>query len=358
MQATEGLASSSADLNASYTQAFSGKTTADNIKNVITFKVAGINFTKEACSTVGLIVGGVAGIAAIVAAAPSGGSSLAAFVATKGAEAAATAGIVYLLQQQLLPIAEDKAVVPDIISGPLGGGVLAYGARELGNIDARSSGGVALAGTETSTVSPAEQTLENQEFNSRSLFAKLFDAKDYRSVAGRLVDNTSTNFFQNLAKMGSAMFHFNQVFSWGGQIFVHKALAAQSYNWGSPRYGIPNSLATAPSYENSYANAEYVAKNSLDPDAPNPDDVHGMSYFDKVRACFGDSINKDSENKWQVVPSSDVNPGSSDYTGAHCDDTNSGWQRLMLFVSDSRNMDAAACYAGDAQSCTNTGATN
>jgi hypothetical protein len=351
LQVTAGVTDATGpDLKSDYAQAFSGKTTADNIKSAVSVELPGTNvdISGALCSSPALIISAAVGIGLLAAGAPTGGASWGGYVALKAGELAATGGIVYLLQQQLTPLLSDQAIVPDVLSGPLGGNLLAYGARELANIDGRSSGGVALAGTETSTVSPAEQVRENQQFNSKGSFAKLFDAKDYRSVAGRLIDNTSTNFFQNLAKMGSVILHFDKIFSWTSQIFATKANAApQPYNWGFPRYGIPDSLATDPRFENPYANAEAVAALLKSND----------SYISRAKACFGVDLNKDSNQLWQVVPSDDVNPGGSSYTGAgaNCNDQSENWQRIMLFVFDSRTMDAAACYNDDEESCANTG---
>jgi hypothetical protein len=354
LQATEGLAKpGGTDLPIEYGQAFSGNTTADNVKKYVTLNVAGIDFTAAACSEVGLVAGAVTGVALLVSGLFDADASWQAYAGWQTVIAAATAGIFYELHQQLGPLLKDQAVVPDVISGPLGGNIVAYGYREFANINARSSGGVAMSGTETSTVSPSEQAREDQQFNSKSTFAKLFDANDYRSAAGKLVASTSPSFTRNLTKIASMPFHIGSIFSTFGQIFGHgAAAAAKPYNWGFARYGIPDSVAKDPRFADPIANAEYVAGNILDTNAA---DSHGMSYIDKAKACFGVDINKDSTQRWQVVPSVNINPSSSSYTGANCNDNNEDWQRMMLFVFDSRTVDAAACYAGDDQSCSNTG---
>jgi hypothetical protein len=331
-------------LPSEYAQAFSGDTTADSIKSYTSIKVGPVDLTGAVCSDLGLAIGLVTGVAAIVAAAPTGGGSLALYAGGQTAAAVGTAGIIYMLHQQLLPIVEDKAVVPDSLSGPLGGNLLAYGFRELANIDARSSGGVAIDGTETNVVSPAVQAMEDQGYRSKSIFARIFDPNDYRSLTGKLIDNTSPYPQQDISNLATSLAP-SKILNRFGSIFWHKTSATiKPYNWGFKRYGIPESVAANPQYDDPYDNAQRVAKLLLD-----------KNYINRAKACFGVDINRDGDNDWQVLPTADVNPNSSDYSAANCSDTSENWQRVMLFVFDSRTMDAAACYLGDDQSCSNTG---
>lgn len=351
LKATEGLPNiTGPDLPTEYEQAFSGHTTADSIKKYVTLKIAGHDVSGIACSKAGLVVGGVAGIAVLFATPFTGGGSVAAYAALKAGEAAATGGIIYLLQKEVTPLVEDKAVVPDVLNGPLGGNLLAYGFREMSNIEARSAGGVAMEGTETSTLSPTAQAFLDEQYNSKSTLAKLFDYNDYRSLTGRIIENTSPSFTDNIAKMGTAMLHFGNIFSSINRLLSPNALAdAQPYNWGFARYGIPDSIADNPKYDDPYANADAVAKLL--------DSSSGKKYIDRAKSCFGVNISKDASSNWQAVPyegkEGDVNPSSSDYTDANCNDSGDNWQRLMLFVFDSRTMDSAACYLGDDSSCDN-----
>lgn len=348
LQVTAGASNPTGpDLPAEYAQAFSNKTTADNIRKGIEVSIPGTNIdiTGAICSDFGLVVQLAVGVGLLVSGVFTAGTSWGAYVAQQTAIAAATAGVIYLLSQQFSNLIEDKAIVPEVLAGPLGGNLLAYSAREMASISVRGSGGVLLSDSESDSIDQQANFAAQQEFNSKSIASKLFDIHDYRSVASKIIDNASPGITQNVAKMGSLFTNFGYAFSSISKLvspLVHAE--PKPYNWGSPRYGIPKSLAEDPKYENSYDNGDVVAQFLDD-----------SSYRDRARKCFGVDINKDS-GVWSVVAKEDVNPGSSDYTGTNCDDESENWRRLMLFVHDSRDMDTQACYElNDQIACDNIG---
>ncbi|MBI2588997.1 hypothetical protein HYW35_02215 [Candidatus Saccharibacteria bacterium] len=346
LQATAGTANPTGpDLPTGIGAAFSNSTTADKIRNEVQIKVSGVDATGFLCSTPGLIVQGVASIVLLAAGAFTFGGSWGLYAAQQGAALAATATVLFVLHQQLAPLLEDKAVIPETLSGPLGGNILAYSGRELGNIVARSSGGVELSDSESAMLDSQQRLADQQDFNSKSLASKLFDVHDYRSLASKVVDGYSPSIQQNIAKLGSVFTNFGSIFSTASKLFTPLTHAEpQPYDWGFARYGIPQSLAEDPKYENPYANGEEVAK-LLAADS---------SYISRAKSCFGVDISKDS-GVWSVIAKDDVNPGSSDYTSASCDDGSENWHRIMLFVADSRLADAMACWEGDEDSCTQVG---
>lgn len=351
LQATAGATNpGGVDLPYDYAQAFSNTTTADNIRKAIEVKLAGVDITGAVCSKVGLIVQVVAGVALLIAGIPTAGGSWGAYIAGQAAIAAGTAGVIYMLQQQLTPLLEDKVIVPDILSGPLGGNLMAYGAREASNIGSRANGGVELNNTEKTTLSLNEQQQDNQQFKSEGVARQLFDVYDHRSVISKLIiDRTTSSPIQNLTNIAGAFTHFGSVFSSALSGLTPHAAAAENYNWGFNKYGIPSSLATDPKFEDPYANADAVA-NILDSAGCEKDT--SCSWRSKAMACFGVDISKDS-GEWAAVAVSDVNPGSDSYTGHDCTEDSDTWHRIMLFVYDSRLMDAIACDQNDDSSCAN-----
>lgn len=359
LQAAAGKSTlSGPDLPSQYSQAYSGHTTADSIKKSVEVSILGLNITGAVCSNIGQAAGLVVGVGTLISGYADFGGSDAAYLAIKSAEIAGTAGVYYMLQKEAVNLIKDDSIVPEIMSGPLGGNLMAYGGREMANIAARSAGGVAMADTATSVVSQAEQKAEDQQFAQKGWFAKLFDAKDYRSASGKLVDSTSSSFMNNLAKMGGGLLHIGNIFSSFSNLLFHPATAAtRPYNWGFERYGIPDSVAADQKFDNPYTNADQVAA-ILDSQNCSFD---GSCYVDRAAACFGVTIDKDSNNQWEVISKGDVNPDAQSYTNANCNDDSENWHRLQLFVFDSRTMDAAACYAGDSsdaqtqQSCVTTG---
>jgi len=338
-------------------QAFSNETTAEKIKDTVSLSIGDVDLGAAACSKPGLIIQGVAGVGlavgAIVGGIPSGGASVAAYVAYSAGKIttgmAVTAGALYFLEKNLTTIFADKAILPELASGPIGGNVLAFGARAAAGTDARSSGGVALDGTQTAVLPKELQDKENKEFQSKSLYAKIFDAKDYRSLSGRLADSVSPSFSQNTASFVGTLTNIGSLLPKAFSSLIPNASAAtQSYDWGFPIYGIPNDMLNNPDFEDPYDNADRVAAIL---DGPNHD-----TYVEKAKNCFGVDINK-GVNGWDVEYKDAVNPNEGKYVDAKCNDlSDTAWKRMMLFVFDTKTMKAAACYENDDQSCQDIGA--
>jgi hypothetical protein len=346
LQVTEGVSSPSGpDLPGDYQQAFSNDTTAQNINDY----VGGGTFGGIACTPAGQIVQSLAGVALLVSGFVDGTASWQLFAVSKSAEVVATGGALYMIEHQLTNILKDKAVVPSVLSGPLGGNIAAYGAREAAGIGSRAAGGVALASSTTSKFLADQQTKSAQQFHSESFFARVFDIDDYRSLAGKVADSFSPSFSVDMANVVGSFSHI-------GSFIPHMlasiipgghAQAASTYNWGFPEYGIPSSVMNDPDMADPYTNAGDVAALL--------NTAQGAPYIAKATTCFGVSI-ASTGGVWDVTPTTAVNPNSDDYVNANCSDTSDlNWDRVMMFVFDTNTMESAACYAGDAQSCTNVG---
>lgn len=331
------------DINAGYQQGFIAATTANNIKK----SVGGGTIGGLVCSPIGQVVQ-VAGSVALLASGPfTGGASWGAFAAKTSAGVAATTAFIHLLQTQFSNLLTSDKVVPELFSGPEGGNLLAYGAREASNIAARSSGGIALSGSETARLEQEQLALEENEFRSKNLLTRVFDKNDYRSLSSSVARSVSPDVPENINKVASSATNIGSVFSAIFSSVLPKAKAAEQYNWGFPSYGIPESILNDPRFEDPYDNAGKVA------DLLNSSG--GQTYIDKAKRCFGVNISKGSEG-WQAVAEADVNPAEQEYLDANCDDlSDDNWKRTILFVFDSRTMDAIACYEDDEQSCSNTG---
>jgi hypothetical protein len=343
---TTGKDTGGADLSSNYVQAFSNNTTADKIRDFINSKLP-LHAGVIVCSTPGKIIQIGLGVAAIAFSFESGGLTAQAFWALRiTAGAAATAGAIYLISDFTKDLIKDKAVVPQLMSGPLGGNLLAYGARAASNTTAIASGGAELTGSITSAYDDKYQQRDGQEFQKKNLAQKVFDVNDYHSVASKLIDSSSSNPLDNVSKVASLFTHFPRylanIFHFS---FLPKAQAApKPYNWGFPRYGIPESVASYAAYQDPYDNAE-VAVSLL---------KNSSSYRSRVENCFGQEINTDD---WSLSPieGKDINPNEDSYIKAHCNENSDAWHRIQLFVFDSRLTDAQACYDGDDESCINLG---
>lgn len=357
LRSISGESATGPDLPGSYGQAFSNHTTADNIRKVINVKdpVLGIDVTGAACSKIGLIIQAGANILSFIVNIPDGDSAaFASYAAQTGVEAASGIGLMYFFEHQFVNLVKDKAVVPPVLSGPLGGNLAAYGARAAGNLASIASGGIALTGTAASTVSYQQEQQDQQQFRSESFFARTFNMYDYRSLAGKVAQAFSPSITNNVATMTGRFAAIpSNLFSTIFSPFMPHTQAANSYDWGFPQYGIPSDLLDDPSVANPYDNAAAVGK-ILD-----KGDSTAQDLIQRAQNCFGVTVSNSSDG-WDVVPHNDVNPDDSSYTGANCDQYKGdpNWAKMIMFVTDTITMKADACYQGDDQSCSDLGPQN
>lgn len=335
------------EIKPEYQQAFSNDTTADNIKADL--DKGGVS--DALCSTPGQIIQLGAGLALIAAGPFTGGGSWAAFAAKQGAGAAATAGVLYFVQTQLAAIMSDKNPIPDVLSGPTGGSILAYSAREGANTARRAQGAIRLTQAQENNLNAAIEAEDQKEFGEKSYYARMFDYTDHRSLVGRAIDSQDRNVSNKVSGIASLFTQPSKLFSPLASIFTPKTMAAErNYDWGFEKYSIPLSIVNDPALADPYENANKVAALL---------DGGNTGYIDKAMNCFGVSISKDS-GVWNVVPEKPINPNDDAYGDANCADTNDqNWKRIMLFVFDTRTMAAMACFEDDdAQACQDTGIVN
>jgi hypothetical protein len=355
LQALSGSPQTGEEIPHDYQQAFAGATSAQGIKNYL----GGGGFGDVACSTPGQIVQGVIGVAIIVSGFFDAGASWgakAAQVGAEGANAVASAGVIALIQSQSTRLLANKAIVPQVLSGPLGGNLLAYGARSAANMSARASGGVALGAQGAAALAQQQQQEDQQQFRSKSFFARIFNIKDYRSLTGRLADSLSPSISQNFASITTS---FMNIGSWLPHTFsavLPRAQAVDKYDWTFPLVGIPPEIWNDSQMQDPYDNNNKMAALL--------DGSDGQSYIDKAEKCFGkddnDELISKSSGVWDVMaPSEPVNPNSDEYMNAHCDDlSDPNWKRTILFVFSTLNMKALDCYQGSEQSCQDLGIEN
>jgi hypothetical protein len=339
------------DIPSEFKQAYSIDTTAASIENT----AGGGGFGAAACSPGGIILQ-IAGSALLFVAGPESGGATWGTIALKfGASAAATGGAIAFLQHLAENKLETNAVVPDILSGPLGGSLMAYSSREFEGIVGRSSGGVALSPQDEALITQKQQIASAEEFHRKSLFEQVFDRNDYRSVSSQVAMSVNPSITSNISSVASSLFNLGGVLSHFSSLLTPRTSAADApYDWGFPLYGLPQKIKDDSRFDDPYDNADKVAS-LLDGDE---DDT----YKDRASKCFGVNVSKGSDDLWQVIPSEDVNPNDTDYINAHCSDlSDTNWERLMLFVLDSRTADAWDCYSGgydtSDQSCKNVGMT-
>lgn len=331
------------DLDNGLRQAFSPRTTEDMLKDYLGGVIGGAVSTAGdvICSEPFLLLNSAVGLTLTVG---SGGTWTAGKVISAGSQAVIMSAILgHLANTAVDHFTEDPVKA---FSGPVGGSLLAYGARAANNSLARMGGGVELDSSEERMVWEEINREETEEFGQKSFFARMFDVSDYRSLASTVavsVDLEPGNAFSsiitslsNIPKLVSNLFSG-----------LTPKLQAQEepYDWGFPLYGMPNAILDSPRYEDPFGNANQVT----------PLFEKGQ-YIDKARKCFGVNITKGS-NGWDAVFVENVNPAEGSYSGAGCDNlSDESWKRVMLFVYDTQLMSSLACYEGvDESQCSQLG---
>lgn len=335
------------DLPPTYKPLYSNSTTANKISSALDSPAL-----NAMCSGPGLAAQFIGGVI-LISLAPETGGATGAVIA--GAKFVGTTVAVGIVVKGVVGLVETSDVVPKVLSGPLGGNIFAYGARAAAGVEARSSGGIELTSAQTAVLDKQSQIQDQNNFKSKSLFAKMFDIKDYRSLSGKLADSISPNLQTNVASLLGGITHLGSLITHVFASIMPRASAASTpYDWGTPEYGIPPEVLSSTNYADPYANAAAVAT------VLNKNDEVTKSYIKDAKSCFGVNIintaSQDQPPVWDVSSVGEVYPTDQSYTDANCNRSgDSNWTKIMLFVFDTKTMKAAACYSGDNQSCTELG---
>ena len=360
------------DLPGSQKQAFRSHSTVNDINGMVDSVTGG--HPKLACSGISLFAQGVVGIViAGVAEIGSLGSATPAVVAAFGAKTAAqmvvAAGAMKLIDDVILSKTTADALSSDAFKGVSGGGLFAYSSRAAANQVALSNAGVELSNNESTLYAANQAAADKRQFESERVFARMFDARDYRSLAGRLADSLSPDMATNIASFASGLTNLGSSLPRMFASFIPSAgaaTAAPPYDWGFPQIGIPDELLSDPKLSDPYANADAVAQ-LFDADCRSGNSIQGCAgtdYIGKVKACFGLDVtltqDPDSQNYvWDtaLAQGSNVDPQSDEYISADCNNlSDQNWRRIIMWANDTADMKAAACYEGDGQSCQDLGA--
>lgn len=335
-----------------YRQGFSTGTNAATIKATFGGGAAGA----VACSNLGIFAQLVlaAGIVAVSIPTTGGSGAVLVFAGNTAKNVALTAGTIYLLQKIAVDQLKSDELVPDAMAGTIGGGLYGYGAMEFQGIQGRSSGGVAMPQEDVDKITRQYEKVEYEAFGKKSLVAKLFDIQDYNSVASKTIGTMDTNIQRGATNVATSVLSlrtFTGLFGTFGLTKVGAAEKNERYDWNMPLYSIPLRLLNDPEYADPYASADKMATIL--------DSKDGEKYIEKASKCFGNTVQKGTRG-WEVKPVRDVNPNSTEYVEAKCanlDDPN--WNRMIMFVFDSREMDATNCFLSSDEdgiaSCANNG---
>ncbi|HET9173923.1 MAG TPA: hypothetical protein VFN56_01435, partial [Candidatus Saccharimonadales bacterium] len=302
--------------------------------------------------------------------------------AEEGVKAYVGSELLGLVTNQIIHSKAAPKLAADAFKGPVGGDLIAYGARAAANTAAIASGGISLANSASTIIGTAGQQ-EQQQFRSENAFAKMFDINDYRSLTGQLSMDIKPTLGANLLSLvGTLQNMGGNLFNAFGSLLPHAVADSATSSWtgnydyGFPQYGIPDSMLNDPNLADPYQNAEsvgqYLSSVCADSSGIGTDknacaNGTGGGYTARIKTCFGNDLTyaPDSDiggNVWDVTPAShtDVDPNSTSYQKAQCGDVSDmNWRRIVMFVNDANDIKAIDCFMGDSttsdQSCTDEG---
>lgn len=324
------------ELDFEYKTAFTNEDVETDINNK--FGLGGVGGI--VCSPLGLLIQGTVGagltaascatlVGCAVAAAKFAGSSIASQLA------------VAFLSDKFIDMLANDGVDFESLPKDQVGGLMAYGTRTGANMNAIASGGTELSETDKRVMFKEQKEEEMKELQSQPLLARLFNTKDDRSILSQTILKTNLN-YKSLSGFASS---FNNIrlaaSSSAASVMLPSALAQdEDYDWGFPLYGMSRDVFNDSEFANPYVNGEKVAAIFKD---ENGEDDEDHEYIKRSMKCFGTKISKGT-NGWQAVAEEDVNPASKEYHDAGCNEKNKDWNRVKMFVFDSRLADAMDCF--------------
>lgn len=231
------------------------------------------------------------------------------------------------------------------------GSAIDFGSHYGANEQALAMGGRIMSEAETQTLEKYNRQGAEAEFQSKSLAYRIFNPRDYRTVMGRWIDRQDMNGpMQNIASAFNSFLNVGSSFgnTMANVVSGRSYAAPRYYDYGTPKVGIPVTMMTDVRYQDPYENAGRVATSILE--APD-----GQSYIDRAKKCFGVTIAKDGNGKWNVTSSEDSSPLYSDLMSKDCTDVSEKWQRVQMFTAATVSMSAVACREDDPQACEDVG---
>jgi hypothetical protein len=274
------------------------------------------------------------------------------------------------------------------------GSYVDYGAKLAANMTFLASGAKKLTVGEVTKLFTYNNELNQQDFNSHNLAYRLFNTGDYRTLISRIMDKQTPSPTQNLARIGGSLTNVGKLLASDvSSLFFSTVSAAdsttsvdatnQTYNYGIPTYGFGLDELSSPLVDDPFQNANDVSdiltQNAKDV-AANAD--FQPNYVKQAQDCFSVQLtstpnpdnpaiqiwdtnaNQDTTTKqyygqdYQSASNSDKCAGDTTDASGNLTITDQNWFKIRFFIFDTGTIKAAACYAGDGQSCTDIGVDN
>lgn len=293
------------------------------------------------CGTAGtIVVGGASFVLSVI----SGG-----FLTTVGGFAASYFAMEYAVDG-ITDLLANNSIDPTVL-GAQWGGYVDYGAKFGADVASIQSAGEIMSVGKALELQQLTEENDDYAFSKEPLKERLFNAKNRRSLAGKLVDKYPTSvqegangiaslFTGTFASLGSAL---------GSLSPSAKAQQTPGYNYGgAPKFGWTIDEVTDERFVDPYLNAEKVAVILNGPKSE--------EYVKRAFDCYGTTI-ADGPKGWDTTQTDDAFKRHVAGTRpTNCADrSDESWQRVRFFIWDTGLQQVDDCYDGDAAACQQIG---
>jgi len=283
------------------------------------------------CSKEAQFIGAIAGIT-LVALGPGGWAAKAA-MGVAGAAAGAAATTIVLKSVNYL--FAEKPLETIAHQGPVGGNIDALGAIEMGNMISRTSGGIRLSDSQTALLQQEVFNNSGHQFQKQSLVTRVFNARDYRSLTGKIVDAAPVSPDRTIAMTTKALAEApGLAFANFASLFGGKKVKAAPVKAMIPYYGVPAGTLESPLVSDPY---ELGGRVGALLDGPKSGDL-----IEHASKCWGNNVTQ-IDGVWDAIKEKDVNPASAEYQEAKCDDWSDDIIALSTWIGDVHDSDAYMC---------------
>ncbi len=269
--------------------------------------------------------------------------------------------------KETIPILVDwlsGSPISPVASGALFGNIVNYGARLSANDLAAAFGAVPLSPGASVILKNTDDTLDRQDFQSKSVAYRLFNTRDSRSLAGRLIDQQDLTVTPNMENVASDLAGiFKTAITIPGTLLAGTAHAdpITPYNYhGLEKVGFSASELGDSRFDNPFKNACYVVGcSSAHISGILNDPAKSQTYIDRAQKCFGVNITDDG-GMWNIDSKTQaVNFDDTSYPTNDCKSSSLDWLRIRFWLLDTPTLEGWLCGEDlDQQSCQDLGLGN
>lgn len=232
------------------------------------------------------------------------------------------------------------------------GNIAMYGGLYASNTDIHAKGGSVLSPTEVAELEEYQAVKEADEKREKSLFARLLDLTDDKSVVAQAIINSPNSHKEASYAFFKSLNPVANVSKISDSMTASASASTNTFDYGVPKFGFSLAEKNDEAIADPIENAEFVEANF-------------KRLNDKYGECFPSKFDDDIN---LTIPSLDENPVNqftiSDTCQSYMDGTgltaeeNEEFLRFRVYLYDTVSMISLACVEGDGQACDTVAANN